>query len=279
MTMQAILDFARDHIETIICAVAGVCFWLAWTINQGALRISGDIDAKLREFRAEVDREMSYSAEVARLLETGIELMTPAQVEQWAGVREFLDAYGAGSAKGEDDDAETDEPAREGHPSAKERILFQPHSGRIVSRGKAEAAAIRAECNDLTGEERTALQSESEELFRQGLGDPGQGYLLEALIMGDAKIPRVAFESTPHGSDGEFYKTWMGAKDADGDIRQPFTLRNADADLTHPGYPPEYSLTSAEIADRLRVGIMDFEEPGDADAGFPDWTPKAQRPF
>jgi hypothetical protein len=61
--------------------------------------------------------------------------------------------------------------------------------------------------------------------------------------------------------------------------QQPFTLRNADADLTHPGYPPEYNLTPAEIAERLRVGIMDIEEPGDADAGFPDWTPKAQRPF
>ena len=60
--------------------------------------------------------------------------------------------------------------------------------------------------------------------------------------------------------------------------QQPFSLRNADADLTHPGYPPEYNLTPAEIAERLRVGILDLEEPGDADAGFPDWEPKA-RPF
>jgi hypothetical protein len=212
MTMQAILDFARDHIETIICAVAGVCFGLAWTINQGAFRLSRDIDAKLREFRAEVDRERAYSAEVARLLETGIELMTPAQVEQWAGVREFLAAYSVRSAKGEDDDAGTEEPAREGRPGA------------ILTQAEAQAAAIRHEMENFTPEER----KERAARFRD---------------------------------------------------QRSFTLRNANEDLTHPGYPPEYSLTSAEIAERLRVGIMDFEEPGDADAGFPDWTPKAQRPF
>jgi len=182
MTMQAILDFAWDHIETMICAVAGVCFGLAWTVNQRALRLSRDIDAKLREFRAEVDREMAYSAEVARLLETGIELMTPAQVEQWAGVREWL-TVNAG------------------------------HSG-----------PYKAHCDD--------------------------------------------------GKDAHSQRL-----DCDTASRKPFTLRNANEDLTHPGYPPEYSLTSAEIADRLRVGILDLEEPGDADAGFPDWTPKAQRPF
>lgn len=166
MTMQAILDFARDHFTAIlIAAIIGTFGGFIWTLINDTRRHHRTVKKTVDGIVDGVRRAEAFKTEAIRLLESGLELMSPAQVEQWAGVREFLRAYGGQSAKGEDED-----------------------------------------------------------------------------------------------------------------MRQPFTLRNADKDLTHPGYPPEYSLTSAEIADRLRVGILDLEEPGDADAGFPDWEPKA-RPF
>ena len=219
---MSIIDIARDHFEIIIYAVAGVCFGLAWAVNQGALRLSRDIDAKLKAFRAEVDHEKAYSTEVARIIELGMQIMTPAQVEQWAGAKEFLTAYGGGSAETEDDGAEDTEVAREGHPGAKTQITVKSFG-------------------------RTVLDTTVPALDREDEME------LEMAINESGRLRAHIFTETRGEAEAE-------------------AIRD---DLQRRGF----ELTSAQIADTLRLGITDLDEPPMGDSGFPDWTPKSERPF
>jgi len=212
--MSTILDIAIDQWPGILIVASLILCLIAsdWLQRRFTRRVEERERDAIQASAARYITAATANREAARLIELGMQIMTPAQVNRWEGVREWL-------------------------------TLNAGHSGPYA---------------DDKGENGAGIEEPANAIFEAGGStDPSYG----ADDMG-----------------GE--KSLSGRKSSPFVARQqPFSLRNADADLTHPGYPPEYSLTSAEIADRLRVGIMDFEEPGDADAGFPDWTPKAQRPF